>query len=138
MQEMNILFQSLGTMFQTQFLSLDQSVFDVSTSSLDSDFLNGFHCLQCFLHKLSAVFDRFVAPAFKFKYRIHSQLFACCLPVGLGPSGLSGVTLLLESFVAFGSAEPKDLAIISHKLYPVSGVNCRTAKITLFKPHGSA
>ena len=66
-----------------------------------SDQINNLSQPTCFLHEFLAVLDRLIPPLLKLKHRIHSEILASSLSVGLGPPCFSGITLLFKCLVAF-------------------------------------
>lgn len=102
-----------------ELFALHQPVHDVVSLPSRFDFLDPLDRFDGVLPQLPVVFNGHVSPLFEFERWVDSQLFASSLAESLGPSGLPWVALLLEKLVTFRSAEPENLAIISHKLNAV-------------------
>ena len=88
-----------------------------------SDIGNLFHGLDGFDVHFSVVLDGFVAFFFELEDGVVGELFAVEFSVGFGPGEFSGVVFGLEVFVALGSAELEDFAVVADESHAVSGVD---------------
>ena len=94
--------------------------------------LHGSHRLH---PQLSVVLHRSVAALLELESGIHYHLFAPGSPEGLGPGRFTGVVLGLEVFVALGSAESENFAVVTYKLHAVTRVHRRRTEPTLLDTH---
>jgi len=111
------------------------SVLVESSLSLLSDLLDSGHGSKCSGNQVSVVSDWNISSGSEGQGRIYNQLLTSSLSEGLGPSQLTWVTTLLESFVTFGTTESELLSIVSDKQNTVQWVYWRRAKMALYYSH---
>lgn len=87
------------------------SIFEESALTGRLNLCNSLHSLNSGSHKVTVVSDRDISSLLEFECAIHTHLFTSRATEGLGPTSLTGISLLLERFVAFGSTESKDLDV---------------------------
>ena len=88
-----------------------------------SDISNLFHGLDGFDVHFSIVLDGFVTFFFEFEDGVVGKLFAMEFSVGFGPGEFSGVVFGFEVFVALGSAELEDFAVVADESHAMAWVD---------------
>ena len=109
--------------FDLLYISKFHSVLPEPFFSSVSDIGNFFHGLDSLDIHFSIVLKGLVAFLLEFEYGIIGELFAMEFSVGFGPGEFSGVVFGFEVFVALGSAELEDFAVVAYESHAVSGVD---------------
>jgi hypothetical protein len=109
--------------FDLLYISKFHSVLPEPFFSSVSDIGNFFHGLDGLDIHVSIVLKGLVAFLLEFEYGIIGELFAMDFSVGFGPGEFSGVVFGFEVFVAFGTTESEDFAVVADEHHAMAWVD---------------
>lgn len=118
-----MLFELIHNSLSIQLFGHQHSVLPMDRVSVLLDLLNLLDSLDSLDIELPIVPNGLHLNLLHFESLVVLKLFAMDLPIGLGPLHFLGIVFCLEVQMALGSAELKDLAVISHELHSMARID---------------